>query len=130
MEEPVTAPTERPFSLDHLDHVVLRVKDLETSVAFYEMLGGESGGPRPAGTAMRITDNQTIILQQRPEYVPADISAIDHINLCIRAQSIEDVTTYLRANGAELVREANGGDTVRVLDPDRHVIEIRMLRDR
>ena len=125
----MSASTERPFRLDHLDHVVLRVRDLEKSVAFYEMLGGESGGPRPAGTAMRITPNQTIILQERPEYTPAEVSAIDHINLAIQGQSIQDVTAYLRANGAELVREANGGDTVRVLDPDRHVIEIRMLRD-
>src|SRR5438045_2063439 len=99
MEEPVTASTERPFTLDHLDHVVLRVHDLETSVAFYQMLGGESGGPRPAGTAMRVTPNQTIILQEKPDYKPAEMSAIDHINLTIRGTSIEDVTTYLRANG-------------------------------
>ena len=63
----MTASTERPFTLDHLDHVVLRVHDLETSVAFYQMLGGESGGPRPAGTAMRVTPNQTIILQEKPD---------------------------------------------------------------
>jgi len=120
---------ERPFRLDHLDHVVLRVHSLETSVAFYEMLGGESGGPRPAGTAMRITPSQTIILQERPEYKPAEVSAIDHINLAVKGTNIQDVTTYLRANGAELVREANGGDTIRVLDPDRNVIEIRILRE-
>ncbi len=73
---------ERPFTLDHLDHVVLRVHDLQKSIAFYEMLGGDVGDvDRPAGTPVRVTDGQTIILQRRPEYVPAELSAIDHINL-------------------------------------------------
>jgi catechol 2,3-dioxygenase-like lactoylglutathione lyase family enzyme len=122
--------TERPFVLDHLDHVVLRVHDLEKSTAFYRMLGGDVGGERPAGTAVRITDGQTILLQSRPEYVPAELSAIDHINLNIRAADIQQVTAYLRANGVELIREAQeGGDTVRVLDPDRNVIEIRIVRE-
>lgn len=124
-------PIERPFTLDHLDHVVLRVQDLQKSIAFYRMLGGDVGGvDRPAGTPVRITDGQTIILQRRPEYVPAELSAIDHINLNIRADDIKQVTAYLKANGAELTREAGeGGDTVRVLDPDRNVIEIRIVRE-
>ncbi len=121
---------ERPFTLDHLDHVVLRVHDLEKSSAFYRMLGGKVGDERRAGTPVRITDSQTIILQRRPEYIPAELTAIDHINLNIRAEDIQQVTAYLQANGAELVREAGeGGDTVRVLDPDRNVIEIRIVRE-
>ena len=125
----MSAPAERPFTLDHLDHVVLRVSDLDKSVAFYQMLGGEVSGPRPAGTAVRVADGQTIILQHKPEYVPANLSAIDHINLNILAKDIQQVSAYLKANGAELVREApDGGDTVRVLDPDRNVIEIRIVR--
>ena len=123
-------PSARPFTLDHLDHVVLRVQDLQKSIAFYQILGGDVGGERPAGTAVRITDSQTIILQKHPEYVPAEISAIDHINLNIRAEGIQQVTAYLRASGVELVREpAEGADTVRVLDPDRNVIEIRIVRE-
>ena len=121
--------SEPPFTLDHLDHVVLRVHDLEKSVAFYGMLGAKIGDDRPAGTPVRITDGQTILLQRRPEYVPAEVSAIDHINLNIRAVDIQQVTAFLRANGADLIREAaEGGDTVRVHDPDRNVIEIRIVR--
>ena len=130
MNPTMNPTTERPFTLDHLDHVVLRVHDLQKAIAFYEMLGGVAGGERPAGTAVRITDGQTIILQSDPQYVPAELSAIDHINLNVRADDIQQVTTYLRANGAELIREAReGGDTVRVLDPDRNVIEIRIVRE-
>ena len=124
---------ERPFTLDHLDHVVLRVRDLQKSVDFYRMLGGEVQGPRPAGTAVRITDSQTVILQERPDYVPADVSALDHFNLAIRASDIGEVVAYLRANGAPIAREpqeGRAGDTVRVADPDGHVIEIRLLRER
>ena len=126
---------ERPFTLDHLDHVVLRVRDLEKSVAFYRMLGGDIAGPRPAGTAVRITDGQTVILQKRTDYDPANVSAIDHINLAIRASGIDEVVAYLKENGAPIAREpqAQEGrvpDTVRVADPDGHIVEIRLVRDR
>src|SRR5438874_2974323 len=121
---------ERPFTLDHLDHVVLRVRDLQKSVAFYQMLGGDVQGPRPAGTAVRITPGQTVILQERPDYVPAPISALDHINLAIRASNIQDVKEYLQANGAEITRQPEEGrtnsPTLRVRDPDGHTIEIRI----
>src|SRR4051794_10895101 len=118
---------ERPYTLDHLDHVVLRVRDLQKSVDFYRMLGGDIAGPRPAGTAVRITDGQTVILQERPEYVPADVSALDHFNIAIRASDFNDVVAYLKENGAPITREpaaGQAGDTVRVADPDGHVIEI------
>src|SRR5437016_1505245 len=122
--------SDRPFTLDHLDHVVLRVRDIQKSSAFYQMLGGEVGSERPAGTPVHITKGQTIILQHRPDYVPADLTAIDHINLTIRAEGIGQVADYLRANGAEITQEArDGGDTVRVLDPDRNTIEIRIFRE-
>ena len=115
--------TERPFALDHLDHVVLRVHDLEKSIAFYGMLGAKVGDERPAGTPVRITPNQTIILQRRPEYVPAEISAIDHINLTIRADDIQQVTSYLRANDADLSSRGGRGWRYRAGSgsrPERH----------
>ena len=124
---------ERPFSLDHLDHVVLRVRDLQTSLAFYRMLGGEIEGERPAGTLVRINGSQSVILQERPDYVPAEISALDHFNLSIRANDIHEVAAYLKENGATIVREptpGNAGPAVNVADPDGHVIEIRVVGDR
>lgn len=119
---------ERPFTLDHLDHVVLRVRDLPKATAFYQMLGGEVS-PRANGTTVRITDSQTVILQERPNYVPSKDGALDHINLAIRASSIQDVCAYLRANGATIVREPDedrSDPTLRVSDPDGHIVEIRM----
>jgi glyoxylase I family protein len=123
--------TERPFTLDHLDHVVLRVRDLQKSIAFYKLLGGDVAGERPAGTAVRITPNQTIILQSQPDYVPAELSALDHINLFVNAADIRLVADYLQANGVELARElTEGSNTVRVLDPDQNVVDLSVPRPR
>ena len=123
---------ERPFTLDHLDHVVLRVRDLEKSLAFYRMLGGDVQGEVRAGTPVRITRGQSIILQGRKDYVPAEVGSVDHINLMIRGPNIWDVAAYLKENGAQLVgepTESRAGPTVNVRDPDGYVLEIRIMRD-
>ena len=122
---------ERPYTLDHLDHVVLRVRDLQRSLAFYRMLGGDVQGEVAAGTLVRITSGQSIILQERRDYVPAEVGAVDHINLAIRASDIRDVVAYLRENGADiasLVEESRAGPTVNVRDPDGYMLEIRIPR--
>ncbi len=124
---------ERPFTIEELNHIVLRVRDLKKSVAFYTMLGGTRQGEVSAGTLMRIPNGQSIILQERPEYVPAELGAVDHINLMIRAKDIHEVASYLRENGAELVgepEESRAGPTVFARDPDGIMLEIRIARDR
>lgn len=124
-------PMQRPFTLDHLDHIVLRVRDLQPSIAFYTMLGGVVQGEVAAGTSVRITEGQSIILQERRDYVPAELGAVDHINLMIRASDIQDVAAYLRTNGAEITRgpeESRAGPTVYVRDPDGYILEIRIMR--
>ena len=122
---------ERPFTINRLDHIVLRVQDLERSIDFYTMLGGQVRGTPPAGTSIAIAPGQSIILQERPDYVPAELGAVDHINLMIRADDIHAVASYLRANGAEIVNEdaeGRAGPTVNVRDPDGYVLEIRIDR--
>jgi len=124
---------ERPFTLDNMNHVVIRVRDLEKSRSFYEMLGGKLEGEGAAGSLVRIANSgQSIILQERSDYVPAAVSAIDHINLMIKADDIQDVARYLRENGVELVGEptlGRPGPTVNALDPDGYMLEIRIIRD-
>jgi catechol 2,3-dioxygenase-like lactoylglutathione lyase family enzyme len=122
---------DRPFAIDRLDHVVLRVQDLQASLAFYEMLGGEQEGDRArvAGVGVRMAPGQTIILQERPDYVPAAVGAVDHIAFAIRAPDIREVEAYLRAHGADVPREARDGPAVSVVnvrDPDGYMIEIRI----
>ncbi len=124
---------ERPYTLDHLDHIVLRVRDLKKSLAFYSMLGADGQREVAAGTVMRITHNQSLIFQERQDYVPTEVGAVDHINLTIRASDIQEVAAYLRENGAEIVRgpeDGRAGPTVYVGDPDGYVLEIRIARER
>jgi glyoxylase I family protein len=124
---------ERPFTLDHLDHIVLRVRDLKRTLAFYDLLGVYAPREVSAGTAVRVADNQQMIFQERKDFVPAEVGAIDHINLTIKASSIYEVADYLRENGAEITRgpeEAGAGPTVYVSDPDGYVLEIRIARER
>src|SRR5581483_10547046 len=125
---------DRPFTLDHLNHIVLRVRDLQRSVSFYQMLGGDLQGEVQAGTLIRIgSTRQSVILQERRDYVPAAIGSVDHFNLMIHASDIHEVAAYLRENGAELVGEpevSRAGPTVNVRDPDGYVVEIRILQER
>ena len=123
---------ERPFTIHEMNHIVLRVRNLQKSVDFYSMLGSSQQGEVSAGTLMRIPNGQSIILQERPEYVPAEINAVDHINLMIQAKDIYEVTSYLRENGAEIVGEpevSRAGPTVFAKDPDGIMLEIRIMRD-
>lgn len=120
---------DRPYTINRLDHIVLRVRDLEKSIAFYTMVGGEVAGQPRAGASIRIAPGQSIILQGRPEYVPADLGSVDHINFMIKADDIDSVADYLRGNGATIVNvDPNGqaGPTVNVSDPDGYVLEIRI----
>jgi catechol 2,3-dioxygenase-like lactoylglutathione lyase family enzyme len=124
---------DRPYTLDHLNHVVIRVRDLQKSVDFYQMLGGDLQGEVAAGTLIRIPGpaRQSIILQERGDYVPAEVGAIDHINLMIRADDIFAVAAYLRENGAQLASEPEinrAGPTVNVYDPDGYMLEIRIVQ--
>ena len=123
---------ERPYTIDHMNHIVLRVRDLEKSKAFYSVVGGTYTGEVSAGSLMRIPNGQSIILQERKDYVPGEVGSIDHINLMINGKNIFDVADYLRENGAELVgepEESRAGPTVFVKDPDGYVLEIRIKRD-
>ena len=122
---------DRPFTINRLDHIVLRVRDLEKSLAFYTMLGGEVRGTPPAGTSVGLAPGQSIILQERRDYVPAELGSVDHINLMIRADDIQGVAAYLRANAADIVSEdfeGRAGPTVNVRDPDGYMLEIRIDR--
>jgi len=122
---------QRPFTLDELNHIVIRVRDLDRSLAFYSMLGGTVEGLVAAGTLVRVAGRQSIILQERADYVPAEVGSLDHFNLMIRADDIQDVAAYLRENGAEIIGEpttSRAGPTVNVRDPDGYVVEIRITQ--
>lgn len=121
-----------PFTVEQLDHIVLPVRDLEKSVAFYRMLSGgadtRGGGrntPVPFGPVTRI------LLQHDPDYVRQPKGNVDHMALVLSgAGSLDEVLDYVRAHGVEPfdgpTDRGEGFVQFRVLDPDGNEIEVRV----
>lgn len=122
---------ERPFTIHHLDHLVLRVRDLEKSVAFYKMLGGSVRVTRPDSVSLLLAPPSTrVTLRHEPDFQPPAAGNLDHLNLAVEAHDIAEVAAYLRAQGADVLEEWDrepGSPTVRVLDPDGNIVEVRLL---
>jgi len=124
------------------DHLVLRVVDLERSMAFYGDLLGLAiegvddyrNGVRPFVSAR--LDGQLIDLFPDPGYDPAlGMSATGMFHFCLRvAGSLEaDVLPRVRAFGAEILEEApvlrlgasGFARAIYVRDPDGHIVELK-----
>ena len=129
--DPRVLEMDPPFAIDHLDHLVLRVRDLNKSVAFYTMLGGRVRLTRQDTTSiLLVPPNTRVTLKHEPGFVPPQVGNLDHINLAVRARDIAEVEAYLRANGARIIEDLerqSGSPTVRVLDPDENIVEIRLV---
>ncbi len=120
-----------PFTIHHVDHIVLPVRDLEKSAAFYAALGGrEIPRSRDNATSLLLAGETRVTLVQHSGHRPPEKGNLDHINLSIEARDISTVADYLEAHGArvqrDLGRQPRAPTTVRVLDPDDNVIELRL----
>jgi catechol 2,3-dioxygenase-like lactoylglutathione lyase family enzyme len=123
---------ECPFTVEQLDHILLPVRDVEKSMAFYRMLSGgaEARGsgpnkPVPFGPVTRI------LLQHDPDYVRQPKGNVDHMAIVLTgADSIEQVMDYVRAHGVEPfdgpIDRGEGFVQFRVRDPDDNEIEVRV----
>lgn len=131
-----------PMQVTALDHFVLRVRDLDRSLAFYgevlglpiEFLDDYRAGTRPFVSAR--VGQQLIDLVPDPTYDPdAAGNGSGFLHLCVRVAGrlLEDVMPHLRAHGVELIEEqpmvrmgATGyGAAIYVRDPDRYVVELK-----
>jgi glyoxylase I family protein len=122
-----------------LDHIVLRVRDLETSLAFYRtLLGLEIEGldawradEKPFVSA-RIGDS-LIDLVPDPTYQPEHASAGGLVHFCITVDDFAALLADLRAAAVPFLHDepmprggARGiGLSVYVLDPDGYTVEIK-----
>ena len=121
-----------------IDHVALKVTDMDASLRFYhEVLGLElvrasdpqANGGRSANVA---AGGQMIDLFSRPDFVSADKdkpAGLDHLCLVVEAESVEGLMAYLRDAGVEIfwapvVR--HGSTSVYVYDPDGVHVELRL----
>ena len=134
-------PSPSPVSVLGLDHLNLRVADLEKSLAFY---GGVLGmrevkrNQRADGSVSLVAlraGNCVVFLQPSPGYrAPADEkdSGLDHYSLEIEAQDPEALAAHLRSHNVEIVtgpakRWGGHGDgtSIYVRDPDGHEVELK-----
>ena len=130
-----------PFSVRELDHVVLRIRDLERSLAFYAgVLGCTVDKHQEKIGLMQLRAGRSLI-----DLVPVDGKLgraggaapgaegrnVDHICLRIEPFDGEAILAHLRAHGLEPgpVESRHGalgeGPSIYVRDPDGNVVELK-----
>ncbi len=124
-----------------LDHLNIRVADLDRALGFYrDVLGMREArrSTRQDGSVSLLAlraGNTVVFLQPAPGYVPPSdpkAGGLDHYSLEIDAQDAGALAARLRAQGVEVVQGpvkrwgAHGdGTSVYVRDPDGHQVELK-----
>jgi len=122
-----------------LDHVGLKVTDMDKTLHFYQRLGLtllRTSGPNADGlrTAVIQVGSQELNIFSRPEFVPAGKETsvgMDHLCLIVDAASIDDVIADLRQAGIDIVRgpvERRDGMALFVHDPDGVRVELQLKK--
>ena len=130
-----------PINITKLDHVVLRVADIEKSIHFYkDILGCPEARIREdmglfqfrAGVSMIDLVPIDSELGKRPGYgPPGEGRNVDHIALTIAEYDEEALTAYLITNGVTPSESgqrfgADGtGPSMYMEDPDGNVVELK-----
>ena len=132
---------EQSLRVTALDHFVLRVRDLDRSLAFYrdtlgltvEFLDEHRAGTRPFVSAR--AGSQLIDLVPDSNYDPdAGLRAGGFLHLCVRIEgSLHEAIEVLRSRHVDLIEEtpmprmgATGmGLSIYVRDPDGYVVELK-----
>ena len=125
------------LKLKGLDHVGLRVTDLDRSIEFYQRLGMKllrSRGPDAAGERFAVIQagDQELNLVARPGATPsADKEALGMNHFCILVdyETIEAVVDGLKAAGIEIASGPSprrDGAAVLVRDPDGVAVELQI----
>ncbi|HEJ6930089.1 TPA: VOC family protein [Serratia marcescens] len=131
----------RPFSLKTIDHVVLRVRDMQKSVHFYtQIVGCDIAKQRPdlglmhlrAGAAMIDLVDINGVLGKKGGTVPdPHRQNVDHVCLRIDPFNEGELLAYLRSQGidvdpAESRYGAEGdGPSIYFSDPDGNRVELK-----
>jgi len=106
-----------------LNHVSLRIRDVERSRAFYEGLIGLARAPRPdlgfPGVWYQIGGSQLHLLAAAPQIEPIDPTGP---HFAVEVPSVEDVRRELEARGVPYL--SFGAAQLWIRDPDGNVVEI------
>jgi catechol 2,3-dioxygenase-like lactoylglutathione lyase family enzyme len=122
-----------------LDHVGLKVTDMDKALHFYQALGLEllrTSGPKADGeqSAVLKVGGQEINVFYHPDFVSADKetpAGVDHFCLNMEAVSVDQLIADLRQAGIDIVKgpvERRDGTSVFVYDPDGVHVELRVER--
>ena len=125
----------RPKALDHL---ALKVTDMEQALQFYhQVLGLEllrRSGPNEQGgeSAVLQAGNQKLDLFSRPDFVSADKEnpvGMDHLCLVMDTSSVDDLMAHLQQATIDIFWgpvERQHSTSVYVYDPDGVHVELRV----
>ncbi|PWT75045.1 MAG: VOC family virulence protein [Proteobacteria bacterium] len=132
------------FQIRDIDHIVLRVSDLERMVDFYcRALGCAVEWRRPDIGLVHLRAGSSLI-----DLVPVDGELgrrggaaaqregrnLDHFCLRIHPFDVESITTHLKTNGVEVgeIRERFGaegeGTSIYLADPEGNGVELRAAK--
>ena len=130
-----------PISVLGLDHLNLRVADLERALAFYtgvlgmRVVKSNTRGDGSVSLVALRAGNCVVFLQPSPGYAPpADDkdSGLDHYSLEIEAHDAAALAAHLRAHNVPIVTGPvklwgghGDGTSIYVRDPDGHEVELK-----
>ena len=128
------------WNVDRIDHVVIWVRDLDRSLAFYNALGLETEGwtleqfreGRLPFVKVKAGPNSGIDLRPDPQWVPLprEEGNMQHVNLALQGvEDIQQVVDELAKHGLkpDFGPEVQGGAWgFDIYDPDNNRIEMRL----
>ena len=127
------------LQLKALDHVGLKVRDLDRTLHFYQQLGLtvlRTRGPDSGGARFAVLQigQQELNIVCRPDYLSRgrdDAAGIDHFCLEVDATSIDEVVAGLKRAGIEIAEgpaERRDGAALILVDPDGVKVELQLKR--
>jgi glyoxylase I family protein len=129
---------DRPLTIEGLDHVVLRCRDVEGTRAFYERVLGcvEERRLESIGLVQLRAGRSLIDLVPDGSSAPRDVANMDHVCVTIAPTAMDAVLRWLTDNGVETIGEpmtrygARGyALSVYLRDPEGNVVELAMPED-
>jgi glyoxylase I family protein len=126
----------RPFRVAELDHVVVRCRDQACSLEFYtRVLGLPEERRLEAIGLIQLRAGASMVDLVPADPPPTDTGRnVDHYCLGVDAPDMEALSSWLRAEGVEVLGDpmprygARGtGLSVYVLDPDGNIVELKQM---